>query len=105
MKHCKKHRQDYMDFLHECPICIGEQFPNTAQVNQSASGINEVFRESACDRGGFRSRGADMLGAGSASSIDAHPAVKKSRFKRGGTNAKKRVGLQKGHGDRPGLFG
>ena len=25
MKHCKIHSQDYMDFLHECPVCGGER--------------------------------------------------------------------------------
>ena len=24
MKYCKKHNQKYMDFLTDCPICIGE---------------------------------------------------------------------------------
>ena len=26
MQYCKKHRQPYMDHLHECPICVGETF-------------------------------------------------------------------------------
>ena len=26
MKYCKIHRQEYMDFLHECPVCGGERW-------------------------------------------------------------------------------
>jgi len=25
MKYCKKHDQEYMDFLRRCPICAGEE--------------------------------------------------------------------------------
>lgn len=29
MKHCKKHNQEYEDYLKECPICVGELLKGT----------------------------------------------------------------------------